>query len=417
MKNKQLSVRLYGNAVGVLEQTRAGKMIFSYAEKAGQAISLALPVRQKFYHNEMCEAFFGGLLPENIMARKLIGKRYGVSYNNSFALLRAIGHDCAGAISFHAMDEPVLPQPFFPLRGKIMSDKMLYTHIQNLPKQPLFLDVEELKLSLAGVHDKAAICLIDNQIAIPENGCPTTHILKPQIAEFEHVVENEYFCLKVAEKVGLVVPAVEIRQVKSSTFLLVERYDRRIQNQQVERIHQEDFCQASGIVSIKKYQREGGAGFKACFELLQNTVTPALSRNQLMAALVFNFLIGNMDAHAKNFSLLHQSAEVIQLAPFYDIVCTRVYPELSKKMAMKIGNEYDSEKIFPRHFEQLCQEIHYAYPALKRLIQNQAEKILKAVNSEKEHLKQIQHKKPIIDKIVHCFEQRITQTLKRFEHD
>ena len=152
MKIKQLSVRLYGDVVGILEQTQAGKMLFSYAEKTTQAISLAMPIRQKFYNNEACEAFFGGLLPENIIARKLIGKRYGVSANNSFALLKAIGHDCAGAISFHEMNEPVLPQQFFPLHGKIMPEKTLYTHIQNLPKQPLFLDIEELKLSLAGVH-------------------------------------------------------------------------------------------------------------------------------------------------------------------------------------------------------------------------------------------------------------------------
>ena len=261
------------------------------------------------------------------------------------------------------------------------------------------------------------MCLIDNQIAIPENGCPTTHILKPQISEFESVVENEYFCLKVAEKIGLVVPKVEIRQVKDITFLLVERYDRRIQNQQIERIHQEDFCQASGIVSVKKYQREGGPGFKICFDLLRNTLRPALDRNQLMSALVFNFLIGNMDAHAKNFSLLHQNVQAIQLAPFYDMVCTCVYPELSKKMAMKMGGEYDSEKIFPRHFEQLCKEVHYSYPALKDLIQNQAEEILKAIESEKDHLKQIQRKKPIINKVAQHFEQRITKTLKRFEHD
>lgn len=113
-----------------------------------------MPVREEAYGEVQCEAFFGGLLPESDLARREIGKRYGISYNNSFALLKAIGYDCAGAISCHAIDEPVISRKFFALTGKMVTEKELYKHIKDLPRKPLFMDVDGLRLSLAGVHDK-----------------------------------------------------------------------------------------------------------------------------------------------------------------------------------------------------------------------------------------------------------------------
>ncbi len=411
MNKKQLSVRLNGKPIGILEQLLDGKLTFNYNNIAQQAISISMPIREQPYGQIACQAFFGGLLPESESAKKMIGKIYGVSPNNIFSLLNLIGADCAGAISFHAMDEPIQTQNFFPLEGKIISEDNLYEHIRALPKKPLFIGVEGLRLSLAGVHDKAAVCLIDNKIALATHGCPTTHILKPAVPEFEGIVENEYFCLKVAARVGLPVPAVEIRQIKDISFLLIERFDRKIQQQQIERIHQEDFCQALGVVSTKKYQNEGGPNFKQCFSLLDNTTQPAVDRNLLAAGLVFNFLIGNMDAHGKNFSLLYKTPSQISLAPFYDLICTRVYPALAAKMAMKIGSQYSAENILPRHWQQLCQEVNYSYPALVRLIKKQAELILQAAETERDSFIQASQKTQFIDKIIKILERNISRVV------
>src|SRR5688572_28991805 len=126
MKKKQLSVRLHGNPVGILEQTPSGKMSFSYDSSASQAISVSMPIRAEPYGEMPCEAFFGGFLPESESVRKIIGKHYKISHNNSFALLKAIGRDCAGAISFYEIDEAILPQRFFPLTGEIISENELY---------------------------------------------------------------------------------------------------------------------------------------------------------------------------------------------------------------------------------------------------------------------------------------------------
>jgi serine/threonine-protein kinase HipA len=412
---KQLSVRLNGKQVGILEQTPAGKMEFTYDASATQMISIGMPISKEPYGDTQTDAYFGGLLPESETARIIIGKRYGISPSNNFSLLKAIGYDCAGAISCNQIDTPIVPQNSFPLTGRIISDDELYRHIVELPQKPLFMDnIEGLRLSLAGAQDKAAVCLIDDQIALAENGCPTTHILKPTSSYFEGLAENEYFCLKIAKRIGLPVPDVQLRKAKDITYLLIERYDRRIKDRHVERIHQEDFCQALGILTSKKYQNEGGPGFKDCFELLKNTTQPAIDRNFLASALVFNNLICNMDAHGKNFSLLHHTQSNIRLAPFYDIICTRVYQKLTSKMAMKIGSKYDADNLFARHWEQLCNDVNYRYIAMKDLIKNHAELILKAADEEKENLIASGLYIPTIDNIIRVTEDNIKRTFDRF---
>lgn len=408
MNKNQISIRLHGEQVGILTQNAAGKKSFTYDKHAFMPISVSMPLREEAYGEQSCEAYFGGLLPESETARKLIGKKYGISPHNSFALLRAIGYDCAGAISCHAIDDPVVPHRSVPLTGKVITDSELYKHIKELPNQPLFMDVKGLRLSLAGVQDKAAVCLIDNQIALPDHGCPTTHILKPASSHFDGIAENEYFIMKIAKRIGLSVPDVELKKIKDVTFLLVKRYDRHIVNNSIERIHQEDFCQASGIVSSRKYQNEGGPGFIDCFGLLNTTTQPAIDRTQLISAAIFNYLIGNMDAHSKNFSLLHNTISNIRLAPFYDMICTRVYQGLTTKMAMKIGSKYNADDILPRYWKYLSEEIHYRYIAMVELIETLGNQIKQAASEEK-----IDH--PIINKIINFMEINIDQTLKRFD--
>jgi serine/threonine-protein kinase HipA len=120
------------------------------------------------------------------------------------------------------------------------------------------------------------------------------------------------------------------------------------------RSRKEDFCQALNIVSELKYQKEGGPSFKQCFALLRNISTaPVIDLVNLLDAGIFNYLVGNNDAHGKNFSLVYPDKE-IRLAPLYDAISTIYYPELNTDMAMRIGREYSSDKITPKDFEQLA---------------------------------------------------------------
>ena len=165
---------------------------------------------------------------------------------------------------------------------------------------------------------------------------------------------------------------VETRKVEDIEYLRVERYDRKHVTIDglpgVERLHQEDFCQAQNIVSELKYQKEGGPSFKQCFTLLRDVSTaPVLDLANLLDAAIFNYLIGNNDAHGKNFSLLYPDKE-IRLAPLYDAISTIYYPELNSDMAMRIGREYSSDKVTPKDFEQLARDAGLAKPLVRRRV-------------------------------------------------
>jgi len=204
---------------------------------------------------------------------------------------------------------------------------------------------------------KLALRIDSGRFFLPLEGSPSTHILKPENPRFPGLVENEFFCMRLAAGAGLETARVEINSAPSSRFLQVERYDRRLlANSRIERIHQEDFCQALGVAPELKYEQEGGPGLKKCFELVRTISSiPGPDLLQLFDAVVFNVLIGNCDAHAKNFSLLCDG-DSIRLAPLYDLVSTRAYPALSHEMAMKIGGERNPEKLGAKNWQAFYEQ-------------------------------------------------------------
>jgi serine/threonine-protein kinase HipA len=191
--------------------------------------------------------------------------------------------------------------------------------------------------------------------------------------------------MRLAAAADLSVAKTEVGRVEDVEYLLVERYDRThrrtTEGATLERLHQEDFCQALGIVSENKYQKEGGPSLKQCFALLREVSSaPVLDLARLLDAVIFNFLVGNNDAHGKNFSLLYRGAGTTlvetRLAPLYDLVSTRYYPELTRELAMKIGGEYSSDKVSKTNFEQLAEDAGLAKPLVRRRIPELAETVL-----------------------------------------
>jgi serine/threonine-protein kinase HipA len=177
----------------------------------------------------------------------------------------------------------------------------------------------------------------------PVDGTPSTHILKPEIEHFPGTVENEVFCMRLARNLGLDVPAVEMATVAGQRLIVVERYDRTVRpDGSVERIHQEDFCQATGIAPEQKYEEDGGPSLRQIAEILQVAVSPD-SLDQLLRAVTLNVAIGNGDAHGKNYSLLHEPSGALRLAPLYDLVCTLVYGD--DRLAMYIDNLHRSDRV------------------------------------------------------------------------
>ncbi len=376
---KSLQVFLYQMPVGRLIQNDNGLLSFCYlptylADSQAIPLSVSLPLRREEFNFRECSGFFSGLLPEE-SNRQLIARNLGISANNDFSLLAEIGGECAGAVSFLAWDQ--LQSNTLPSYRRLSGEDLVSVILQ-LPARPMLAGEKNVRLSLAGAQTKLAVWAEGKDISVPLSDAPSSHILKPESHHFEGLVHNEGFCMMLAAACGLQAAKVEIRQAGGLDFLLIERYDRRIVFDansgvgvpSVMRLHQEDFCQALGIRSDFKYEKEGGPSFKQCFELInRNSQIPMTDRQRMLDAMIFNFLIGNCDAHGKNFSFLfEQKGEgfQIRLAPLYDLVCTSCYPTLDQNLAMSIGGKFVLSKIKPEHFELMAKEVAISVPLMKK---------------------------------------------------
>ena len=384
---RTLDVYLHNELVGHLIQDDGGQMVFDYAERwlqkpGATPLSQSLPLRKGRFKRNECRGFFAGILPEE-SKREIIARNLGISARNDYAMLEQIGGECAGAVTFLRTGE-ALPERNYGYRP--LSSQELAAILKELPKRPLLAGEEGIRLSLAGAQDKVAVRIEGNEISLPLGGAPSTHILKPAVERFAGVVFNEAFCMNLAAVAGLAAAKVETRIVEDIEYLLVERYDRVHQKNAegattLDRLHQEDFCQAQGIVSETKYQKEGGPSLKQCFALLRDVSSaPVIDLSRLLDAVIYNYLVGNNDAHGKNFSLLYHGVgtanQEIRLAPLYDVVSTRYYSELTREMAMKIGGEYSSERVSSMNFEQLAEDAGLAKPLVRSRVPELAEAVL-----------------------------------------
>ncbi len=268
-----------------------------------------------------------------------------------------------------------------------------------MPQAPLFFNTEHVQVALSGTQYKAAICLIDGKVAIPEKGCFSTHIFKPGIGMCDAQILNEYFCMRLAWRLQIHVATVSLHKAVKTNFLLVKRFDREIQGHKVKHIHQEDFCQALGILPSAKYQQDGGPGFKSCFGLIQKANIPALDRIHFMKLIIFNYLIGNYHAHGKDLAILYLSAKQFQLAPFYDLQCSAI-SDTPSKMAMKIGGVYAHDEVKALHWQKLCHKRGFSFPAFKVMMQQQIDTILDVAKEERLLLKESGFDTDVADKII-----------------
>jgi len=358
---RSLSVWWDGAVVGTLRVNQHGEMSFVYtaewlADVSRSAVSFSMPKREEPFKRRECRPFFAGLLPEEAQ-RVAVAGALGLSERNDFGLLEALGGDVAGALTLWPEgDAPPAADPFAQPRP--LNDDALVALLDTLPARPLLAGREGIRLSLAGAQSKLPVVLVDGRIALPAPGQPTTHILKPPIARFPATTENEALVMTLAAALGLPVAPVELRTTHGRPYLLITRYDRRFdETGRAHRLHQEDFCQALGIPPENKYAAEGGPTFTTSFELLRGATTrPAVATLILLDAAVFNLIVGNADAHGKNFSLLHDGWG-IGLAPLYDLLSTIVYPDLSPKLAMKIAKRATLEEIDRASWDVFAKDI------------------------------------------------------------
>lgn len=405
-----LNVFLHNLPVGKLWLDEKRRFVFQYDQRWLESpeqmpLSLSLPLRSKPYEDDSSRPFFSNLLPEAGL-RQAVARKLGVSEQNDFALLWELGGECAGAVTLLPEgQEPESGNEYVPL-----TEEQLHEIIKSLPTRPLLAGEEGIRLSLAGAQNKLPVFIKDGIIHLPKSGSPSSHIIKPPIRDLDGIVENEAFCMMLARKMGLPVPDVRIL-TGEDTLYLIQRYDRLDADGGLIRVHQEDFCQALGVSPDLKYESEGGPSLKICFTLLKERSTaPAVDIKILLSWVVFNLLIGNADAHAKNLALLF-TKEGLRLAPFYDLLCTAIYEELTDKLAMKIGGENRPDLLRPSIMDRFAKEIGVRPKMVISAFQTMAEEIVPASEVLAEKIQAEYGERPVVQKVVDVIKKRSRSVL------
>jgi len=406
MDNPGLDVYLWDQKVGRLWLDEKRRFVFQYKEewihqKDAIPLSLHLPLRAEMYPDDLSRPFFSNLLPE-AEVKRAIAQHLRISEGNDFAMLNSIGGECAGAVS-------VLPSGLAPTVKpgyRELNEEELHRMIIDLPRRPLMVGIEGLRLSLAGAQNKLPVYIEDDRIFIASGNAPSSHILKPPIRDLEDTVGNEAFCMMLAQRMGLTVPPVTIRLGLDRIFIIA-RYDRsRDTDGHIVRLHQEDFCQALGFLPDQKYESEGGPSLQQCFTLLQEkSIRPAADRMALLRWVIFNFLIGNADAHAKNLAMIFTDRGP-RLAPFYDLICTQVYPDLTEKLAMRIGGENRPAWIQSKHWGRLGDSVAIKPSLVLKTLKDLSASIIPAAQLLTTEFNQTYGPCAIIEKILTVIEKR-----------
>lgn len=310
--------------------------------------------------------FFSGLLPDGELRRRIANALH-VSETSSLRLLEALGGECAGTV--HLRPEPADADQSAPEdeHGYVaLPLPELERMIGESERLPLLVHRRRVRLSLAGAQDKIPLLRRDGEWYLPTGSAPTTHILKPASVAFPGIVHNEYAVMRLAGFLSRSVPEVELARI-GKPVLIVRRYDRRHGDDgTLERIHQEDFCQALGIMPDRKYQSDGGPGFKEMASLIREACsTPLDDLERLVDAALYAVLVGNCDAHGKNYSILYADGSV-GLAPLYDLVSTAFWPDLDTALSMRFGMTHRLPDLGPDDLAGFAKDLNVAPRAVQR---------------------------------------------------
>ncbi|WP_299379605.1 type II toxin-antitoxin system HipA family toxin [uncultured Kiloniella sp.] len=385
---KQLSILLNGRNVGDIVMARSGAITFKYAPEwlslSGTfPISLSLPLNERGYQGAPVIAYLENLLPDNQAIRERVASKVNASGLDAFSMLEKIGGDCVGALQFIPSGNGKIHG--LNLEGEEVSEADIAHILRDLKADPLGIKGDDdFRISIAGAQEKTALLLVNNQWLRPVGMTPTTHIFKTQLGrlpngiDLQDSVENEFFCMKFCEFMGLDIAKVEICQFEDVKALVIERFDRRwISNEKLMRIPQEDFCQAMATPPSQKYQADGGPNIVQCMDLLKASNQPTKDQSAFIKAQILFWLLGATDGHAKNFSISLQPGG-FNMTPFYDILSAQKALDEGQlqrkqmKLAMSVGddNKYRMDEVAVRHFLQTAKRSEFGLPLVQQLLRD-----------------------------------------------
>ncbi len=357
-------------------------------QRKGFPLSPYLPLN-KSIPSENVERFLRNLLPEGNGLDELLAS-FHLSRYNTFGLIRALGLDIPGAIMILAPNQSIPDEPRF----RPVSDTELTDRLRRREESSLIIWDAKPRLSNAGVQDKINV-LIDfkGQLGFGEGSLCSTHILKFEKKKLTHLVLNEYVTMHLAKWCGLTVADVQIKRYGGYPALLVDRFDRKyISETNILRHHIIDGCQALNLPPEYKYERiyggcrdvphiRDGASYAKLFSFANQCINPAVTKLQILDWALFNVLVFNCDAHGKNISFFVGS-DGIRIAPFYDLVNIKMYPDFDQEMAMAFGDEFDSDGINAYQLADFAETCGIDKLLVQRRLQILATKLMSILNND-----------------------------------
>ena len=355
--------------VGTISGRNSAAACFRYDEEyaAGPnaaAISISLPLQTEAFSPELTKSFFEGLLPEGF-TRRSVAAWLHTDENDFVAILHALGRECLGAVRIHEEGEESAEA-----YEEISSEEVRELAEEGADKSAEI--VVKSHLSLTGASGKVGLYYHgDDKWYLPVGTAPSTHIVKQSHVRLRNIVANEQLSLMTAKRCGIEVPDSFILNTgagrDSEVLFATRRFDRVFTEDALMidglekplRLHQEDFAQALGIPAALKYENEPSGYLKKMFDILRiYSADPVADQLKLWDRIIFNYLIGNTDAHIKNFSLLYgPDLRSVRLAPAYDILSTAVYEQSTRNMAFRIGKELSVDRITAQSFRDAAEEI------------------------------------------------------------
>jgi serine/threonine-protein kinase HipA len=357
----------------------AGEFFFEYdpqwlSQPSGYVLAPQFALAAQRYTGVQVKTFFENLLPEGEALEDVMAA-IELRDASAFDLLGRLGQELPGVLSLLPYDAQASHlQSYQKLENTEVSDRL-----RSRSFKPLILSNEHATMSLAGAQDKMGV-RFDSQTHVLSDSIgisPTTHILKPDTRQtkYQPSAINEFACMKLARALKLPVPDVWLLRVPESVYLIA-RYDRLMVAGNIVALHQIDGCQLLGHGSGWKYQRSAGlVSLPKLVASLRGLKVRASDMLQFQRWVMFNYLIGNADAHGKNVSILIDE-KGYRLAPFYDLLCVRVYGDTG--LALFIGDDEVFDAVGRHSWEVFCDDCGFQLPELLKEFRNMATKLLPA---------------------------------------
>ena len=379
------------------------QLVYDNNAGIGRSVSVRFPFREQAYCSQDVRAFFRNLLPAPQLCR-MATRQFGFTPGNDFALVGELCAETVGAVAIRTSEIGV--EKIGQLRE--INDEELRNIFAAMAFDPLLTRIEGYRTSLPGGHPKIAVRLHDNQVCLPLGDELSTHVIKPASEDRRESLENESYCMSLAAALGL--PVVNASLVHGvSNYLLLERFDRVMDNDQPSCVHAEDFCQLALLQPENGFQREGGLSAVECVDLIRAySVQPAVDIKRFLHWLIFNFLIGNGHATAKQLTLIH-SSDGPKLGPFYGLSSTHVYPQMNPNLAMNLGAEARPDWMIPARWREFAKSAGIRPKYLLGLLENLSAELVTLIPDVEASWQQLNGYAEIISAIRKMIEQRARQ--------